>query len=89
MRVVPGLQIVHRGVNQRAAQVTPYAREMTQVLRLAVAPVQPCENAEDLRRALGAERHVKFHEGRGREIAVGVITGASDPRVGSMAQSSQ
>src|SRR5262245_41957730 len=56
--VVPLLQIAHRRMNQRAAQVAPYARDVTEILRFAVAPVEPRENAEDFRGALRAERHI-------------------------------
>src|SRR6266404_1364456 len=41
---------------------------MPQVLRLAVAHVEPCENAENLARALGGEHCIDLDELRGVEI---------------------
>lgn len=45
---IPGRERRQRGVYQGALQIGPYPWEMTQVLRLVVAPFQPGENAEDL-----------------------------------------
>src|SRR4051812_17668210 len=59
-------------MDQRTAQIAPDARQMTQVLRLAVAPVEAGENAEDLGGTLRAERHIELHEGTGVETLVGV-----------------
>src|SRR5215470_3996869 len=50
-------------VGERALQIAPYARHMSQILRLAVAGVQPGENPQDLAGALGRERDVALDEG--------------------------
>src|SRR5215813_3846741 len=50
-------------VGERALQIAPYARHMSQILRLAVASVEPCENPQDLAGALGRQRDVALDEG--------------------------
>ena len=60
-----------RRMRQRALQIAPYARQMTQILRLAVAPLEPGENAEDLGGALRGERGIGAREGRRVEGRVG------------------
>src|SRR5262249_32332397 len=53
---------------ERALQIPPDARQMPQVLRLAIAHVEPCENAKNLARALGGERRIDLDELRSVEI---------------------
>ena len=52
MRPVERAQLGQRRVPRRALQIVTYARQMLQILRLAVAPVEPHENADDLGIAL-------------------------------------
>src|SRR5215475_15391204 len=63
-------------MRQRALQVVPNPWKMLQVLRLAVAPVQPGENAENFGRALGAKGCVKLRERCGIEALLAGPTGA-------------
>src|SRR5262249_27245918 len=72
MRVVPRFQITHRRMNHGKAQIAPYARQMTEVLRFAIALVEPCEDTEDLGRALRAERDIELDEGGRGEVRIGV-----------------
>ena len=51
-----------RRMRQRALQIAPYARHVTQILRLAVAHVEAREDAEDLAGALRRERDVDLDE---------------------------
>src|SRR6267142_4331695 len=51
-------------VGERALQIAPYARHMSQILRLAVASIEPGENAQDLAGTLGCECDVALDEGR-------------------------
>src|SRR5215467_13946282 len=50
-------------VGERALQIAPYPRHMSQILRLAVASVEAGENPQDLAGALGCERDVALDEG--------------------------
>src|SRR5437773_1382797 len=59
VEAVPVLQHRQRRMRQRALQIAPYPGDVSEVLRPAVAPVEPCENAEDFRGALGGERGVE------------------------------
>src|SRR5260370_28946050 len=68
---VPVVERRQRWMRQRTLKVAPYARHVTQILRLAVAPVEPRKNAEDLARALRRQRHVEPDELRAVEIAIG------------------
>src|SRR4051794_41944793 len=61
--VVPRLEVVERRMDQRTAQIAPDARQMTQVLRLAVAPVEAGGKSGGLGWILGARGHLKPHEG--------------------------
>src|SRR5579864_8051944 len=54
-------------MRQRALQIVRYARHVKQVLRLAVAAVEPGENAEDFGRALRRQRRIKLGEAGGVE----------------------
>src|SRR5262245_38310452 len=47
-------------VGERALQIAPYPRHMSQILRFAVAGVEPGENPQDLAGTLGREGHVAF-----------------------------
>src|SRR5215475_13503330 len=49
-------------VGERALQIAPYARHMSQILRLAVASVEPGENPQDLAGALGRKGDVALDE---------------------------
>src|SRR5215471_4539731 len=53
---------------ERALQISPDPGQMPQVMRLAVAHVQPGKNTEDLARALGGKRGVNLDELRAVEI---------------------
>ena len=65
------------GMRQRALQIGPYPRDVTQILRLAVAPVEPREDAEDLGGALRRQRGVGLDEDRRLEIRVGLAPRAA------------
>src|SRR6185312_16472858 len=78
MRAVPALQRLQRRMRQRAAEIGPYARHVTQILRLAVALFQAREDAEDLRGALRRYRGVELREVSGVEGGIG---GAARARV--------
>src|SRR6516165_9544003 len=67
---IPRVERLQCGMTQRALQIGPYPRQVTQVLRLAVAHVQPCKYAEDFARALGGERHVNLDELRGIKVGI-------------------
>src|SRR5262249_8373677 len=56
---------------ERTLEIVPYAGHVTQILRLAVAQVQPGEDAENLAGALGGERDVELDELAGVEIGLG------------------
>src|SRR5262245_37302149 len=57
-----GKRAGERRMAERTLQIAPYARHVTQILRLAVAQVEPCEDAENLAGALGRERDVVLDE---------------------------
>src|SRR5215207_10656657 len=59
-------------MGKRPAQVTPYPRLMTQILRLAVARVESGENAEDLGGSL------RTHEGIERDELAEIETTLGD-----------
>ena len=61
---------------ERALQIAPYPRHMTQILRLAVAQIEPGENAENLAGALRGERHVDLDELGGIESRIGLPASA-------------
>src|SRR5215471_21835198 len=44
---IPGGKRCQVRMRQRPLQVAPHARQMPQILRLVVTPLQPCKNAED------------------------------------------
>src|SRR5262245_13733318 len=56
-------------MHERSLQIGPYAWDVSQILRLAVADVEPGENTEDLACALGCERDVGADESGGVELA--------------------
>ena len=60
---------------ERALQIPPDPRQMPQVLRFAIAHVEPCENAENLARALGGERCIDRDELR--RVKIGCATAAA------------
>src|SRR5581483_57689 len=70
IRRVPGLQRCQGWMFQRALEIAPYARDVTQILRLAVAAIEPREDAEDLRRALRREGGIEPRELRRVECRV-------------------
>src|SRR5262245_22582672 len=51
-------------VGERTLQIAPYARHMSQILRLAIASVEPGEDPQNLAGALGRERDVALDEDR-------------------------
>src|ERR1700732_2903279 len=71
VRGVPVVERRQRRMRQRTLQVAPYARHVTQILRLAVAKLEPREDAEDLAGALCRERDVELDELRAVEIRIG------------------
>src|SRR5262249_14532941 len=64
MLIIPLFEDRLGWVGERALKIAPYARHMSQILRLAVASVEPAENPQDLAGALGRERNVALDEGR-------------------------
>ena len=46
-------------MRQRPIQIAQYARDMTEILRLAIAPVEARKNAQNLGGALRRERRIK------------------------------
>src|SRR5262245_55363046 len=60
--VVPRFQRLERRVGQGAAQIPPYSRMMTKILRLAIAAGETGEDAEHLGGALRAEGGVMLEE---------------------------
>src|SRR5260370_33604949 len=68
---VPVVERRQRRMRQRTLQVAPYARHVTQILRLAVAPVEPRKDAEDLAGALRRERDVELDELCAVEVRIG------------------
>src|SRR5439155_23777840 len=63
-------------MGERAVQIAVYPRQMTQILRLAVAAVEPRENPQDLGGALRSQRRVEFEKFGGAETGVGGLAGA-------------
>src|SRR5258708_35628470 len=63
-------------MGERAVQIAVYPRQMTQILRLAVAAVEPRENPQDLGGALRSQRRVEFQKFGGAETGVGGLAGA-------------
>src|ERR1700733_10662246 len=59
---IPIGEHAERGMRQRALQVIPYARRVPQILRLAVAAVEPGEDAENFCGALRRQRRIKLGE---------------------------
>src|SRR4051812_13517730 len=72
VRPVPGLEPFELRKRERALEIIPYARQMAQILRLAVAAVEAREDAEDFRGALGGERGINRDESREVEIRIGL-----------------
>src|SRR5205085_10878539 len=60
-----------RGVSQRTAEIGPDPRLMAQILRFAVAPIEPRESPEQARVALCRHDGVKLGEHRSIEGLVG------------------
>src|SRR5215468_6779245 len=69
-RVIPILEWPERRVTEGATRIGVDAGQMPQVLRLAVAAVEPREDAEDFRRPLGGKRRVEPPECIGVEIRI-------------------
>src|SRR6516162_10829560 len=57
-------------MRERALQVGPYARHVSQVLRFAVARVEAGENTQDLAGALRRKRDVALDESGGVESGI-------------------
>src|SRR5215470_421257 len=73
---VPRVERFEGGVAERALQIAPYARHVTQILRLAVAHVETRENAEDLAGALRRQGYVDLDELGGVELGVALAAPA-------------
>ena len=58
-------------MRERALQIGQYAGDVTQVLRLAVAPVEPGKNTENLGRPLRRQRCVELREDGSVKALVG------------------
>src|SRR5215217_5178148 len=69
--VVPCFELSELRMGKRPAQVTPYPRLMTQILRLAVARVESGENAEDLGGSLRTHQGIERDELAEIEITLG------------------
>src|SRR4051812_5637638 len=69
---VPVAQLGQRRMGQRTLQVAPYPRDVSDVLRLAVAAVEPREDAENLGGALGSQRCIEPDEMGGFETPIGL-----------------
>src|SRR4051794_3784799 len=61
---------------ERALQVAPYPRQVTQILHFAIPDVEPRKNAEDLAGALGRKGHVEPDKLRRIEARVGADASA-------------
>ena len=70
MRVEPLLQRAEIGKGEAALEIGPDARNVAEIAGLAVAVVQPGEDAEDLGRALGP--HHRIGGGEGAHVESGV-----------------
>src|SRR5215468_6771640 len=57
-------------MRERTLQIGPYARHVSQILRLAVADIQAVEYAEDLARALRRQRDIVPDEQSGIELGI-------------------
>src|ERR1700750_2842194 len=68
--IIPGPQGGKCRMRQRPLQIAPYAGHMTQILRLAIAPVEPRENAQDLGGALRGHHGIQTFERGGIEAIV-------------------
>src|SRR3982074_929856 len=73
---VPDLDPCELRKRERALQIIPYARQMAQILRFAVAAVEAREDAEDFRGALGGERGIDRYESREVEVGICLPPGA-------------
>ena len=69
---IPGIERFQGRVTERALQISPYPRHVTQVLRLAVAQIEAREDAENLAGALRGKRDVGLDERSGIEIGGGL-----------------
>src|SRR5262249_60737354 len=69
--LVPGIERLERRMRQGTAQILPHSGHVAEVLRLVVAPVEPCENAENLGGALRSKRRVEACEGVRIEAGIG------------------
>src|SRR5215470_390781 len=67
-RAVPIIEGAERGMAEGATHISIDAGQMSQVLGLAVAAVEPRENAEDFRGPLGGQRCVEPCKRIGIEI---------------------
>src|ERR1051325_3088786 len=68
---IPGRERLERRMGERPLQIAPYPRQMTQILRLPVAPLQASEDAEDFGCPLRSERCVSTCEVRRVECRIG------------------
>src|SRR5258708_35675550 len=68
---IPCIERLERGMTERALQIFPYPRHVTQILRLAVAQIEACENAENLAGALAPGGEVGLEEATGGEGRIG------------------
>ena len=59
---IPCIERFQRGMAERAMQIAPDPRHVTQILRLAVAQVETGENAEDLAGALRGKGDIDLDE---------------------------
>src|ERR1700674_587141 len=58
MGLIPELDRLQQGMRKTLAEIAFYARQVREVSRLAVALIEPRENAEDLGRPLRAHRRI-------------------------------
>src|SRR5262249_5711498 len=76
MPAIPLIERRQRRMRERALQIRPYARHVSQILRLAVADIEAGEYAEDLARPLGRQRDVVPDERSSIELGVIGAAGA-------------
>src|SRR6266702_825857 len=62
-------------MGERAVQIAVYPRQMTQILRLAVAAIEPREDAQDLGGALRSQRRVELQKFGGAETRMRGLAG--------------
>src|SRR5260370_31072130 len=62
-------------MGERAVQIAVYPRQMTQILRLAVAAVEPREDPQDLGGALRSQRCVELQALGSLETGMGGLAG--------------